>query len=115
MTHEEAVVFSLLNDATSYQKYPFSVFQIQTKFRDEARPRAGLIRVREFTMKDAYSFHTDSESLDKTYDEYYKAYEKIFERVGIPEVVAVLSDTGMMGGSMAHEFMLLVIITQIWK
>lgn len=107
MTHEEAVVFSLLNDATSYQKYPFSVFQIQTKFRDEARPRAGLIRVREFTMKDAYSFHTDLESLDKTYDEYYKAYEKIFERVGIPEVVAVLSDTGMMGGSMAHEFMLL--------
>lgn len=107
MTHEEAVVFSLLNDATSYQKYPFSVFQIQTKFRDEARPRAGLIRVREFTMKDAYSFHTSTESLDKVYDEYYEAYNRIFKRVGIPEVVAVFSDTGMMGGSMAHEFMLL--------
>lgn len=107
MTHEEAVVFSLLNDATSYQKYPFSVFQIQTKFRDEARPRAGLIRVREFTMKDAYSFHTSTESLDEVYNEYYEAYNRIFKRVGIPEVVAVFSDTGMMGGSMAHEFMLL--------
>lgn len=107
MTHEEATVFSLLNEATSYQKYPFSVYQIQTKFRDEARPRAGLIRVREFTMKDAYSFHTNQASLDEEYDKFYKAYENIYKRVGLKEVVAVASDTGMMGGSGAHEFMLL--------
>ena len=107
MTHEEATVFSLLNEATSYQKYPFSVYQIQTKFRDEARPRAGLIRVREFTMKDAYSFHTSEESLNEEYDKFYHAYENIYRRVGIPETVAVASDTGMMGGNGAHEFMLL--------
>lgn len=107
MTHEESVVFTLLNDAKSYQKYPFSVYQIQTKFRDEARSRGGLIRVREFTMKDAYSFHTSQESLDETYDKFYEAYNKIYARVGIPEVVAVASDTGMMGGSGAHEYMLL--------
>ncbi len=107
MTHEEATVFSLMNDASSYTKYPFAVYQIQTKFRDEARPRAGLIRVREFTMKDAYSFHTNEESLDEEYNKYYKAYENIFRKTGIKEVVAVKSDTGMMGGSMAHEFMLL--------
>lgn len=107
MTHEEATVFSVLNEASSYLKYPFAVYQIQTKFRDEARPRAGLIRVREFTMKDAYSFHTSKESLDTEYEKYYNAYMNIFRRVGIPEVVAVASDTGMMGGSGAHEFMLL--------
>lgn len=107
MTHEEATVFSVLNEANSYQKYPFAVYQIQTKFRDEARPRAGLIRVREFTMKDAYSFHTSEKCLDETYDKYYEAYNNIFKRVGIPEVIAVASDTGMMGGSGAHEFMLL--------
>lgn len=107
MTHEEAVVFMAMTEANSYQKYPFSVYQIQTKFRDEARSRGGLIRVREFTMKDAYSFHTSSESLDKIYDEYYDAYNRIYKRVGIPEVIAVASDTGMMGGSGAHEYMLL--------
>lgn len=107
MTHEEATVFSLLTEGKSYQKYPFSVYQVQTKFRDEARPRAGLIRVREFTMKDAYSFHTSKESLDIEYDKFYNAYNKIFKRVGIKEVVAVASDTGMMGGSGAHEYMLL--------
>ncbi len=107
MTHEEATVFTALNEATSYQKYPFSVYQIQTKFRDEARPRAGLIRVREFTMKDAYSFHTNTESLDEEYNRFFNAYNNIYRRVGIPEVIAVASDTGMMGGSGAHEFMLL--------
>ena len=107
MTHEEATVFSLLNEASSYQKYPVAVYQIQTKFRDEARPRAGLIRVREFTMKDAYSFHTSKDCLDETYEKYYQAYNNIFKRVGISEVIAVASDTGMMGGSGAHEFMLL--------
>ena len=107
MTHEEATVFSVLTEGKSYQKYPFAVYQIQTKFRDEARPRAGLIRVREFTMKDAYSFHTSWESLDEEYDKYYNAYNRIYRRVGIPEVVPVFSDTGMMGGSGAHEYMLL--------
>ena len=107
MTHEEAAVFSVLNEASSYTKYPFSVYQLQTKFRDEARSRGGLIRVREFTMKDAYSFHTSEESLNEVYDMYFEAYNKIFARVGIPEVVPVASDTGMMGGSGAHEYMLL--------
>ena len=107
MTHEEATVFSMMNEATSYQKYPFSVYQIQTKFRDEARSRGGLIRVREFTMKDAYSFHTSSKSLDEEYDKFYEAYNRIYKRVGIPEVIAVASDTGMMGGNGAHEYMLL--------
>ena len=107
MTHEEAAVFSVLNEASSYNKYPFSIYQIQTKFRDEARSRGGLIRVREFTMKDAYSFHTSEESLNEVYDKYYEAYNKIFARVGIPEVIPVASDTGMMGGSGAHEYMLL--------
>ena len=107
MTHEEAAVFSVLNEAASYTKYPFSIYQIQTKFRDEARSRGGLIRVREFTMKDAYSFHDTEESLNEVYDKYYDAYNKIFARVGIPEVIAVASDTGMMGGSGAHEYMLL--------
>lgn len=107
MTHEEAAVFSALTEGKSYQKYPFAIYQIQTKFRDEARSRGGLIRVREFTMKDAYSFHTSYESLDKVYDDYYKAYQNIYTRAGIPEVVAVASDTGMMGGTGAHEFMLL--------
>ncbi len=107
MTHEEAAVFTALNEAVSYTKYPFSIYQIQTKFRDEARSRGGLIRVREFTMKDAYSFHTSEESLDAVYNKYYDAYNRIFARAGIPEVVAVASDTGMMGGSTAHEYMLL--------
>ena len=107
MTHEEAAVFAALTDGKSYQKYPFSIYQIQTKFRDEARSRGGLIRVREFTMKDAYSFHTSYENLDNVYNEYYKAYNRIYERAGIPEVVAVASDTGMMGGTGAHEYMLL--------
>lgn len=107
MTHEEIVTFLALTDARSYQKYPFSLYQIQTKFRDEARSRGGLIRVREFTMKDAYSFHTSKESLKETYQKYYDSYNTIFKRVGIPEVIAVESDTGMMGGEVAHEYMLL--------
>ena len=100
-------VFTLLNEGATYTKYPFTVYQIQTKFRDEARPRAGLIRVREFTMKDAYSFHTSKESLDEEYDKFFNAYMNIYKRVGIPEVIPVYSDTGMMGGSGAHEYMLL--------
>lgn len=107
MTHEEAAVQLVRDYAGSYSKYPFMIYQIQTKFRDEARPRAGLIRVREFTMKDAYSFHTSQEELEQYYKRCYTAYERIFARAGIPEVIAVLSDSGMMGGSISHEFMLL--------
>lgn len=107
MTHEEAAVQLVRDYAKSYTKYPFMVYQIQTKYRDEARPRAGLIRVREFTMKDAYSFHTNQTDLDDYYDKCYHAYERIYARVGVPEVVSVKSDSGMMGGSISHEFMLL--------
>jgi prolyl-tRNA synthetase len=107
MTHEEAAVHLVREYAQSYAKYPFMIYQIQTKFRDEARPRAGLIRVREFTMKDAYSFHTSQEDLEQYYNRCHKAYERIFARAGIPEVISVASDSGMMGGSISHEFMLL--------
>lgn len=107
MTHEEAAVQLVREYGQSYTKYPFMIYQIQTKFRDEARPRGGLIRVREFTMKDAYSFHTSQQDLEKYYDRCLHAYERIFKRAGIPEVVSVASDSGMMGGNLSHEFMLL--------
>lgn len=107
MTHEEAAVQLVREYGQSYNKYPFMIYQIQTKFRDEARPKSGLMRVREFTMKDAYSFHTSQKDLEEYYDKCHKAYERIFERVGIPEVISVASDSGMMGGSISHEFMLL--------
>ena len=107
MTHEEAVVHLCRNEIKSYAQMPFSVYQIQTKFRDEPRSRGGLIRVREFTMKDAYSFHTSQEDLERAYADFYQAYVRIFARAGLPEVVAVESDTGMMGGQVAHEFILL--------
>ena len=107
MTHEEAAVQLVREYANSYTKYPFMIYQIQTKFRDEARPRGGLIRVREFTMKDAYSFHTSQEDLEEYYVRVHKAYEKIYARCGVPQVISVKSDSGMMGGSVSHEFMLL--------
>lgn len=107
MTHEEAAVQLVREYASSYARYPFAIYQIQTKFRDEARPRAGLIRVREFTMKDAYSFHTSQEDLEKYYDIMADAYFRIYQRAGIPEVISVKSDSGMIGGSVSHEYMLL--------
>ncbi|MDD7402897.1 MAG: proline--tRNA ligase [Butyribacter sp.] len=107
MTHEEAAVHLVREYAQSYTKYPFMIYQIQRKFRDEARPRAGMIRVREFTMKDAYSFHTSQEDLERYYNKCYDAYNRIFARAGIPEVVTVASDSGMMGGNISHEYMLL--------
>jgi len=107
MTHEEAAVHLARSEAKSYADYPFMIYQIQTKFRDEPRARGGLIRVREFTMKDAYSFHTSQEDLEQYYDQCYDAYHKIYARAGVPEVISVKSDTGMMGGKVAHEFMLL--------
>ncbi len=110
MTHEEAAVQLVREYGNTYTRYPFMIYQIQTKFRDEARPRAGLIRVREFTMKDAYSFHTSQEDLEQYYDRCYKAYQKIFARAGIPETIVVQSDSGMMGGNISHEYMLLTAI-----
>lgn len=110
MTHEEAAVHLARDAAKSYAKYPFMIYQIQTKFRDEPRARGGLIRVREFTMKDAYSFHTSQADLEKYYQRCYVAYERIFRRAGCKNVIAVLSDSGMMGGKISHEFMLLTAI-----
>lgn len=107
MTHEEAVVHLARNEAASHKQYPFMLYQIQTKFRDEPRSRGGLIRVREFTMKDAYSFHRSQADLEQCYANCALAYARIFARVGLPEVAMVKSDTGMMGGRVAHEFMLL--------
>lgn len=107
MTHEEGVVHLVRNEVNSYTQLPFMVYQIQTKFRDEPRSRGGLIRVREFTMKDGYSFHTTQEDLEAYYQECFDAYNRIFARVGLPQVVATESDSGMMGGALAHEFMLL--------
>lgn len=107
MTHEEAAVQLVREYGRTAARYPFMIYQIQTKFRDEARPRGGLIRVREFTMKDAYSFHTSQQDLERYYARCHRAYERIFARAGLPEVVSVASDSGMMGGSLSHEFMLL--------
>ena len=107
MTHEEAAVHLARDVADSYTDYPFMIYQIQTKFRDEPRARGGLIRVREFTMKDAYSFHTSQADLEKYYEVCYKAYNRIFRKCGAKNFIAVKSDSGMMGGSVSHEYMLL--------
>lgn len=106
MTHEEAVTDIARAEIDSYKRLPLFVYQIQTKFRDDPRPRAGLIRVREFTMKDAYSFDRDQEGLEKIYRDNYRAYFRIYDRCGLPSI-AVSSDTGMMGGKVAHEYMYL--------
>ncbi|MDD4316724.1 MAG: proline--tRNA ligase, partial [Clostridia bacterium] len=107
MTHEEAAVHLCKHSVASYQQLPFMIYQFQTKFRDEARSRGGLIRVREFIMKDAYSFHMSGKDLDDYYERAYAAYNRIFARIGLNRFVAVKSDSGMMGGSVAHEYMLL--------
>lgn len=105
MTHEEAAVHMMLNTATSHEDLPCMIYQIQTKFRDEARARGGLIRVREFTMKDAYSFHTSQADLEDYYQKVYDAYVRIYKRIGFKNFISVKSDTGMMGGKVADEFM----------
>ena len=107
MTHEEAAVHLAKDTAVSYADYPFMIYQIQTKVRDEPRARGGLIRVREFTMKDAYSFHTSQKDLEEYYQRAFEAYQRIFRRAGCKNFVDVKSDSGMMGGSVSHEFMLL--------
>ncbi|GJF53965.1 proline--tRNA ligase [Staphylococcus argenteus] len=105
-THEELVTSLVRNELKSYKQLPMTLFQIQSKFRDEKRPRFGLLRGREFIMKDAYSFHADEASLDQTYQDMYYAYSRIFERVGI-NARPVVADSGAIGGSHTHEFMAL--------
>jgi prolyl-tRNA synthetase len=109
MTHEEVITDMVSQIVSSYRQLPFMLYQIQTKFRDEPRPRGGLIRVREFTMKDGYSFHESFDGLDGYYPSIYQAYFNVFRRCGL-DVIAVESDTGMMGGTMAHEFMALTAV-----
>lgn len=105
-THEEVITDLIRNEITSYKQLPLNVFQIQTKFRDEVRPRFGVMRSREFIMKDAYSFHVNQQSLQETYDAMYQAYSKIFSRIGF-DFRAVQADTGSIGGSASHEFQVL--------
>lgn len=106
MTHEEVIGDLVRKDVQSYRQLPMLVYHIQTKWRDEVRSRGGLIRVREFTMKDSYSLDADWEGLDRQYRAHYQAYFNIFRRCGL-DVIAVKSDVGMMGGTQAHEFMYL--------
>ncbi|HWQ46802.1 MAG TPA: proline--tRNA ligase [Longilinea sp.] len=106
MTHEEVVADLVKNEIHSYKQLPALIYHIQTKWRDDPRPRAGLIRVREFTMLDSYSLDVDWEGLQKQYQAHYDAYLRIFKRCGLP-AVAVQSDMGIMGGKIAHEFMYL--------
>ncbi|HNW26579.1 MAG TPA: proline--tRNA ligase [Candidatus Gastranaerophilaceae bacterium] len=106
-THEEVITSIARDGLKSYKQLPVNLYQIQSKFRDEIRPRFGLLRGREFIMKDAYSFDVDEAGLDKEYENMTKAYKKIFERCGL-ETKMVQSDTGAIGGSMSHEFMVIV-------
>ena len=105
-THEEVITDLIRNEVSSYKQLPLNFYQIQTKFRDEVRPRFGVMRSREFIMKDAYSFHTSQESLQTTYDDMYAAYSAIFTRIGL-DFRAVRADTGSIGGSSSHEFQVL--------
>jgi prolyl-tRNA synthetase len=102
-THEEVITDLIRREIRSYKQLPANFYQIQTKFRDEIRPRFGVMRAREFLMKDAYSFHLDQASLQETYDEMYRAYTRIFTRLGL-DFRAVRADTGAIGGSHSHEF-----------
>ena len=103
-THEETMTALVRDEVTSYKKLPLNVYQIQSKYRDEKRPRYELLRGREFIMKDGYSFHADYESLDETYNDYKRAYEKIFSRAGL-DFKAIIGDGGAMGGKDSQEFM----------
>lgn len=105
-THEEVITDLVRREVSSYKQLPLNLYQIQTKFRDEVRPRFGVMRSREFIMKDAYSFHTTQESLQATYDVMYQVYSNIFNRLGL-DFRAVQADTGSIGGSASHEFQVL--------
>lgn len=113
MTHEEVITDIARHELRSYKQLPQTWYQIQTKFRDEARPKGGLLRVRQFTMKDAYSFHTTWESLDKAYQQHYQAYSRIYDRCGL-RYIAVKADTGAMGGKDSHEFSALIDAGEDW-
>lgn len=102
-THEEAITSMMRHELKSYKQLPIALYQIQTKFRDETRPRAGVMRAREFMMKDAYSFHTDSASLEEMYQKFYAAYTRIFTQLGL-NFRAAQADTGSIGGKVSHEF-----------
>ncbi|MBT8149344.1 MAG: proline--tRNA ligase [Gammaproteobacteria bacterium] len=102
-THEEVITELVRNEVQSYKQLPLNLYQVQTKFRDEIRPRFGVMRAREFTMKDAYSFHTGETCLQSTYDTMYDTYSAIFTRIGL-DFRAVLADTGAIGGNASHEF-----------
>ena len=104
-THEEIITSLISGELRSYRDLPKTFFQIQTKFRDEARPRFGVIRTSEFIMKDAYSFHRDEKSLDETYKKMYGVYTRIFHRCGM-NAIPIEADTGVMGGDNSHEFMI---------
>ena len=106
-THEEVVTDYARSVLTSYRQLPFMLYQIQTKFRNELRVRAGLIRTREFIMKDGYSFHETQEDLEKYYKRCFDAYYKLFRRCGLKNITDVMSSTGDMGGKIAHEFQLI--------
>jgi prolyl-tRNA synthetase len=109
MTHEEVIASLVRDEIHSYRQLPQLLFHIQTKWRDDPRPRGGLIRAREFTMKDSYSLDVDQTGLDNQYEAHYQAYQKIFQRCALP-VLPVNSDTGMMAGKSAHEFMYLTTV-----
>jgi len=105
-THEEVITTLVKNEVNSYRQLPLIIYQVQTKFRDEARPRFGVMRSREFIMKDAYSFDADAKGLNKSYEKMYEAYCKIFSRCGL-DFIPVEADTGVMGGDISHEFMVI--------
>ncbi|WP_186647959.1 proline--tRNA ligase [Fluviispira vulneris] len=107
-THEEPVVYLARTEITSYRQLPLMMYQIQSKFRDEPRPRGGLVRLREFTMKDAYSFHATEEDLKEYYDRAHAAYIRFYKRTGCKNFVSVMSDNGVFGGKYSHEFQMLV-------
>ena len=102
-THEEIITDLARKELSSYKQLPITYYQIQTKFRDEVRPRFGVMRAREFLMKDAYSFHSSQESLQDTYDLMYQTYSNIFTRLGL-DFRAVMADSGSIGGNSSHEF-----------
>lgn len=105
-THEEIFTQTVIDSVHSYRDYPFTLYQMQTKYRDERRPRFGVMRTREFIMKDAYSFDTTKEGLDESYKAMYDAYRRIFDRLGLNYMI-VDADTGAMGGSGSQEFMVI--------
>merc|ERR1712174_74980 len=102
-THEEVITALVRNEISSYKQLPLNLYQIQTKFRDEVRPRFGIMRGREFTMKDAYSFHIEDSCLEETYQKMYDAYCSIFSRMDL-DFRAVIADSGSIGGNHSHEF-----------